>query len=70
MSELFWLTAVQKALCSFFPKSHDRPWVDDLNALSGIVCINHNVGRCPKTYLSAIALDATALSVKREEPGG
>ena len=26
----------------FFPKSHDKPWVDDLRVSSGIISINQN----------------------------
>jgi hypothetical protein len=43
MSNLFWLTEAQMArLRPFFPKGHDRLWVDDLRVLSGIMFINYN----------------------------
>ncbi len=43
MSDLFWLSDVQKArLEPFFPKSHCKPRVDDKRVLSGIIFINRN----------------------------
>ena len=43
MSDLFWLTDAQMArLEPFFPKSHDKPRVDDRHVLSGIIFINRN----------------------------
>jgi transposase len=43
MSDLNWLTDQQMArLKPFFPKSHDRPRVDDRRVLSGIIFVNCN----------------------------
>lgn len=54
MSNLFWLTGAQMdRLRQFFPKSHGRPRVDDLRALIGIICKNHDGLRwcdAPKEY--------------------
>ncbi len=54
MSDLFWLTDEQmERLRPFFPKSHNRPRVDDRRVLSGIVFINRNGLRwrdAPRAY--------------------
>lgn len=43
MSDLYWLTDAQVArLEPFFPKSHDKPRVDDTRVLSGSIFINRN----------------------------
>ncbi|PUB17359.1 putative transposase of IS4/5 family DUF4096 [Yoonia sediminilitoris] len=43
MSDHFWLNDAQMAgLGSYFPKSHDRPRVDDRRVLLGIIFINRN----------------------------
>lgn len=43
MRDLFWLTNEQiERLRPFFPKSHDKPRVDDRRVLSGIVFVNRN----------------------------
>ena len=43
MSDLFWLTDEQMdRLRAYFPKSHDKPRVDDRRVLSGIVFVNRN----------------------------
>jgi len=43
MRDLFWLTDEQmERLRPFFPKSHDKPRVDDRRVLSGIIFVNRN----------------------------
>ena len=43
MSELYWLTDAQMdRLRPFFPKSRDKPRVDDRRVLSGIIFIQRN----------------------------
>ncbi len=43
MSDLYWLNDEQRAkLEPFFPRSHDKPHVDDKRVLSGIIFINRN----------------------------
>ena len=43
MSDLFWLSEAQvDRLRPFFPKSRDKPRVDDRRVLSGIVFIQRN----------------------------
>ena len=44
MSNRFWLTEAQmERLKPFFPRSHDKPRVDDRRVLSGIIFVNRNV---------------------------
>ncbi len=54
MSNLFWLSDAQMARFEpFFPKSHGKPRVDDLRALSGIIFVNrHGLRWCdaPREY--------------------
>ncbi|MBS1095986.1 transposase, partial [Gluconobacter wancherniae] len=43
MRDLFWLTDEQmERLRAFFPKSHDKPRVDDGGVWSGIIFVNRN----------------------------
>jgi transposase len=43
MSNPFWLTDAQmERLKPFFPKSHDKPRVDDRRVLNDIIVINRN----------------------------
>jgi len=55
MSNLYWLTEEQMSrLKPYFPRSHDRPRVDDRRVLSGIIFVNRNGLRwrdAPKDYV-------------------
>lgn len=43
MSDLYWLADEQMPrLQPYFPKSHDKPRVDDRRVLSGIIFVNRN----------------------------
>jgi len=54
MADVFWLTDTQMArLRPYFPKSHDKPRVDDRCVVSGIILFNRNGLRwrdAPKEY--------------------
>lgn len=64
MSDLFWLTDAQMAcLEPFFPKPHGKPRVDDRRVLKlkDWRRVATRYDRCPKVFLSAIALAALVI---------